>query len=220
MQVKPDPQSDSRPHPRSRVIQQATCAAILAASFAAPLSADSNQAMQGATAASLLASSCLALKSTAIDSIQRYCASSWRQAGIPQHEWEDCTQDTILELLSRLPKSQVNQAIEDPGSPERRELMRCVWCVTQRWRRAIAKQPVSLDVLADQVDERSQHRDVDFEELENAIQDLSPTQQQILSLVRHGESVADISAALDIPAARVSDQKYKAVRKLQKVLVA
>lgn len=218
MQAKPQIQSDPRHNPRKRVIQQATCAAILAASFAAPLSADSNQAMQGATAASLLASSCLALKSSAIDAIQRYCISSWRQAGIPEHEWDDCTQDALLELMSRLPRSKVNQAIEDPGSPERRELMRCVWCVTQRWRRALMKQPVSLDVISDQVDQRSRESAFDLEGLEHAMQELSPTQQQILHLLRQGDSVAEIAEELNVPAARVSDQKYKAVRKLQKAL--
>jgi len=207
-------------HPRKLALQHATCAAILAASFAGPLAADSTVALQSATCASILAGGVASLKSSTVDAIRQYCHSSWRQAGMPDYEWDDCTQDVMVELMTRLSQREIDLTIEDPGSTQRRELMRSVWCVTQRWRRACAKQPVSLDALPEQVLPRNgvAEVDCDLEKLHQAIEELNPSQQAILHRVRQGESVAEIAEQMDVPAARVSDQKYKAVRKLQKAL--
>lgn len=173
-------------------LKRATCAALIAATFAVPVSAES------------------------IASIERYCTSSWRQAGIPMHDWEDCTQDTMLELLSRVPHKQLAHAIEKPQSSERRELMRSVWCVAQRWRRATQKRPVSLDLLGDWQEGTSSDTDfVDQEALSSAMQSLSSTQQQILGLFVDGNSIADIAKQLELSPAGVSDQKYKAIRSLK-----
>ena len=174
----------------------ATCAALIAASLATPVAAQH------------------------INALERYCTSSWRQAGIPAHDWEDCTQDTMLELLNRIPQRKLADAIEQPKSPERRELMRSVWCVAQRWRRAHQRNPVSLDLLpdpgADNIDSISRE---EREEIQNAIDDLSSTQQQVLNQWLEGNSVAEIAENLQLPPERVSDQKYKAIRKLKKRLV-
>jgi hypothetical protein len=72
----------------------------------------------------------------AVDSIERYCAASWRTAGIARQDWPDCTQQVFIELLERLSREQVPTAIADAQSQERRELNRSIWCITQRWRRA------------------------------------------------------------------------------------
>ncbi len=208
-------------NPRKIAFQHATCAAILAATFTAPLAADSTTAVQGATCATILAGGIASLKASTIDAIRQYCHSSWRQAGMPDYEWDDCTQDVIVELLNRLPRHEIDLTIEDPGSTQRRELMRSVWCVTQRYRRAFAKQPISLDVVGEQVSQRfdsAECLDCDLEKLDRAIEDLNPAQQTILHQLRQGDSVAEIAEQMELPAARVSDQKYKAVRKLQKAL--
>lgn len=181
----------SRRKPQNQALKNATCAALIAASFAVPASAD------------------------AISSIERYCATSWRQAGIPMHDWEDCTQDTMLELLSRLPQKRVAAAIEKPKSSERRELMRSVWCVAQRWRRSSHRQPVSLDVLTERADSRDNANQFDNEALAAAMERLNTTQRQILDLFVEGNTVAEISTQLDLPPARVSDLKYKAIKSLK-----
>ncbi len=186
-----------RPRPKSSpALKRATCAALIAATFAVPVSAES------------------------ISSIERYCTSSWRQAGIPLHEWEDCTQDTMLELLSRVPKHRLASAIDRPESSERRELMRSIWCVAQRWRRATQRKPVSLDAVGQwhPSDDADASDDFDKEALAQALETLNATQQRILQLYCEGHSVAEISEELDLPPARVSDQKYKAVRELKKQL--
>ena len=184
-----------KPARNNPAIKRATCAALIAATFAVPVSAES------------------------IASIERYCTSSWRQAGIPANDWEDCTQDTMLELLSRVPKKQLASAIEKPQSAERRELMRSIWCVAQRWRRASQRRPVSLELLGDyQASAEEKDFDVDRELLRDAQQRLSVTQRKILDLFVDGNSIAEIAAQLDLPPARVSDQKYKAIKLLKRHL--
>ena len=210
--------SDSTPG--RKALKQATCVAILAASLAAPFPSEASSVIQGAGYASAVAGSCALLKANTIDAIRRYCQSSWRQAGLPRDEWDDCTQDVMLELLMRLSHEEIEDALLDPGSPHRRELQRSVWCVTQRCRRAHRKQHVSIDQLVEPASpKKSVHDDFDFERLELAVSTLSPTQRDILTRMRGGDSVAEIARSLEIPAARVSDQKYKAVRKLQNMLV-
>lgn len=191
--------SPLRPRPRSNpALKRATCAALIAATFAVPVSAE------------------------AITSIERYCTSSWRQAGIPLQDWSDCTQDTMVELLSRVPQQRVAQAIDRPDSDERRELMRSVWCVAQRWRRAAKRATVSIDAVDgwDPVATTSEaETPFDAEAVSAALDQLSETQQRILQLYCDGNSIADIAEQLEMPAARVSDQKYKAIRVLKKRLV-
>jgi RNA polymerase sigma factor (sigma-70 family) len=47
---------------------------------------------------------------------------------------------------------------------------------------------------------------------------LSPRQQRILQMSFEGWSVQDIAEEMRLPAERVSDEKYKAVRKLREQL--
>lgn len=180
----------SKPH--SPALKTATCAALIAASLTVPVNAD------------------------AINSIQRYCTSSWRQAGIPMQEWEDCTQETMLELLSRLPQTGIAEAIDRPASAERRELMRSIWCVAQRWRRAAHRQPISLDQVAECGKAVASEEIEVTEGLDSAIQRLKSPQREILTLWIEGNSVAEIAEQLQMGPARVSDHKYKAIKSIRK----
>lgn len=200
---------------RKNVIQQATCAAILAASFATGGASESQAA---ATSASLLAGSCLAMKASTVTALQRYCLASWRQAGIPTQEWDDCTHEVVVEFLSRLDASHMDVAMDRPDSDARRELVRSIWCVTQRSRRARAKATVSLDAVGEP--EESVNTTMAWESVEPLLESLNSTQRTILHSLREGSSIAEIAAELKVPAARVSDQKYKAIKKLQNELAA
>ena len=186
---------------QSPALKTATCAALIAASIAIGQDARAS--------------------SSSIDSIERYCRTSWKQAGIPQQEWEDCTQETLAELLSRLPEKQLSSAIDEPKSQGRRELMRSVWCVLQRWRRATKKQTVSLHEIYDgvQVEGDGPRALAQSEFLNKGLQRLSDMQREILKLWSHGNTVAEIADRLRVPPARVSDQKYKALRNLRSQLV-
>lgn len=219
MVKKPCPVPSVPPH--RKTLQQATCVAILAASLAAPLPSEAASTItQSVGVASAVAGGAF-LKASVVDAIRRYCHSSWRQARIPNHDWDDCTQDVMVELLTRLNGEEISQAVGDLDSEHRRELMRSVWCVAQRWRRANNKQSVSIDQLAEpSIAVNSDWEDVDLEKLDSAIDSLTPTQQTIMSRSRNGDSVAEIASSLDIPAPRVSDQKYKAIRKLHGMLTA
>src|SRR6516225_4430274 len=72
----------------------------------------------------------------AINQVQRYCTSSWSRAGIDRQDWQDCTQEAIMHLLTRVPADRLPTVFADRASDERRELHRAVWRTVQRWRRA------------------------------------------------------------------------------------
>lgn len=160
-------------------------------------------------------------EASALDQISRYCTTSWRNAGIGSSEWPDCTQEAFAELLSRVSRSGLGRAIENPASDERRELNRSIWCTIQRWRRA--KRPGTLDGF-DLHDDRTPDpemalADEDLREvIDEARTGLTPRQSRIIGDWLDGHSVGEIAERLDIAPSRVSDEKYKAIRQLRRGL--
>ena len=156
----------------------------------------------------------------AVTGIQRYCATSWRNAGIDSQDWEDCTQEVIAQLLERIAGQRMPIAIRDDKSEERRQLNRSIWCIAQRWRRR--SKHVSLDEVGsvDQAAEDARWEVID--EAEHAwlaaADCLTTRQQQILSLWSDGWSIREVAERLDLTPARTSDEKYKAIKKLRKHL--
>lgn len=156
----------------------------------------------------------------AIDSMQRYCSASWRNAGINQQDWEDCTQEAMSLMLERVSRNRLAHAMRNDQSPERRELNRSIWCTAQRWRRR--PKHVSLDVC-DLTERMAQDPTRETQKsLDSAMavarDCLTPRQQAIISMCRDGWSIREIADELDISSARASDEKYKAVRKLRQRL--
>jgi RNA polymerase sigma factor (sigma-70 family) len=177
----------------------AACAVAVAATFGSVQAAEDVEALAG---------------------IQRYCATSWRNAGIDSQDWEDCTQEVIVQLLERIAGQRMTIAIRDEKSDERRELNRSIWCIAQRWRRRAKN--VSLDELGT-LDRAAEDVSIDvIDEAEHtrlaAASCLTPRQQQVLALWSDGWSIGDIAGHLDLTRSRISDEKYKAVRKLRKHL--
>jgi len=156
----------------------------------------------------------------AIEKIEHYCTASWRNAGIDHQEWSDFTQQALVELLDRVSRTGLPTAIDDADSTERRELNRTVWRTIQRWRRQ--KRTVALDETrvpdARTAEQSKANSDAWDQVLSAGRRCLSKRQQQILELTRDGWRVAEIGRRLQIPAARVSDEKYKAIAKLQSQL--
>jgi RNA polymerase sigma factor (sigma-70 family) len=73
-----------------------------------------------------------------------------------------------------------------------------------------------VDFTADWRGQSERRLAEDREAVRQAAADLlSPRQQRILQRSFEGCSIHEIAAELDLPAARVSDEKYKAVRKLR-----
>lgn len=152
-----------------------------------------------------------------IEKIERYCTASWRNAGISQQDWSDCTQQALTELLERIPRLQFHEAIRDSDSDARRELNRSVWRMTQRWRRSTRH--LSLDDTRIAASSTSDDHEDAWEQVMSASRKcLSERQQVILSLTREGYKVGEIAQRLSLTPARVSDEKYKAIAKLKDTL--
>jgi hypothetical protein len=147
--------------------------------------------------------------------IERYCTVSWQNAGIAPQDWVDCTQDAFVELLERISRDRWSLAVESPTSEERRELNRSVWCIVKRWQRAPRPKGLELDVT----DRHNDHLSLLPEEWSALVREanLSKEQTMILDLSRQGDAVAEIARNLELPAARVSDQKFKAIQRLRQV---
>lgn len=151
----------------------------------------------------------------AVNAISRYCTVCWRNARLHPDSWMDCTQEVLTRLLERVAPDTWSKVLKDEGE-ERRELLRAIDTVKKRTQRARKAKSSAVETVADP---RSNHdRDLADERTalrEAAMKLLSPRQQQVLQLSLDGWSVHDIAAELCLPAERISDEKYKAVRKLR-----
>jgi len=153
----------------------------------------------------------------AVSDIGRYCTSCWRNARLPVDSWGDCTQEVFRRLLERVPAARWDQALHSDGE-ERREFLRAIDAVKKRTQRArrfagdveLAPDPRPGDELRLEEDREAVHR--------AARQLLTPRQQRILQLSFEGWSVQQIGTELSLPVERVSDEKYKAIRKLRQHL--
>jgi DNA-directed RNA polymerase specialized sigma24 family protein len=162
-----------------------------------------------------------ATESDLVRDIQRYCTVCWRNARLDPILWDDCTQEVCCRLLGKARAGQLdlNLVLAD-DTPERRELVRAIDMVRKRVQRA--RRHHSLDdrlTPGADLDQRERNRQELGEILEAARQAvLTPRQDQIVELWTRGWSVPDISEEMNLPVARVSDEKYKALRKLERHL--
>ena len=150
---------------------------------------------------------------TAVQQIERYCVASWRNARISQQDWSDCTQQAFERLLQKIPREEMRTAIDCKTSTQRRELNRSIWATLQRWRRM----PRYQSILPDGDDAGcGEENTLELrEELDKACTHLTPRQNRIIKLWMAGYTPAEIAEKLDMKPARVSDEKYKALRTLR-----
>jgi RNA polymerase sigma factor (sigma-70 family) len=150
----------------------------------------------------------------AIAEMSRYCATCWRNARLPMDSWSDCTQEVFRRLLERLTTDAWEQALHGEGE-EHREFLRAIDTVKKRVQRARRFSP-AVDSVADRRDpQRRQLREEREVVNQAAAEVLSPRQQRILQLSFEGWSAQEMSKELCIPVERISDEKYKAIRKLR-----
>jgi RNA polymerase sigma factor (sigma-70 family) len=150
----------------------------------------------------------------AITDINRYCTTCWRNARLPADAWGDCTQEVFRRLLERLPDDRWAQALRTEGE-ERRELVRAIDAVKKRTQR-VRKWSGSLEGLADRHQADSQQRSEKRDLVQQTAQELlTSRQQRILQMSFEGWSVHEIAQEMNLAAERVSDEKYKAIRKLR-----
>jgi RNA polymerase sigma factor (sigma-70 family) len=170
----------------------------------------------GATAAPVAASPAAGV--AAVNDLSRYCTACWRNARLPPDCWNDCTQDVLSRLLQTIPTQRWDQMLRCEGE-ERQEFLRAIDAVKKRTQRGL-KRSVNFDgVVADTRDRQERRRADEREAVDRAAAEvLTPRQQRILQLSFEGWAVQDIAEEMQLPAERVSDEKYKAIRRLREHL--
>lgn len=154
----------------------------------------------------------------AITNVSKYCTACWRNARLPQDQWGDCTQEVLTRLLQNLPAKAWDRVL-GPDSEERREFVRAIDAVKKRYQRGRWQSAALPELVADVRESESRSRNDQRAEMDQAAQHvLSARQQRILALTCDGHNVADIASQLSMTPERVSDEKYKAIRKLRSYL--
>ncbi len=151
----------------------------------------------------------------AVTDISRYCQACWRNARLPADRWGDCTQQVFIRLLERVAPAEWSRVLTDLESPERREFVRAIDAVkkrTQRARSYVTLTPDQADRNSGVESELREKRDA-VAAAANGV--LSPRQKRIVELSAGGWAVPDIASELGTTVERVSDEKYKAIRKLR-----
>ncbi len=150
-----------------------------------------------------------------------YCTVCWRNARLDPRLWDDCTQEVCCRLLTKARGGQLDMTqVLAEDTPERRELVRAIDMVRKRVQRT--KRYQALDAFttpASDLDQR--HRDrLELGEILEAARRavLTARQDRIIELWMRGWSVPEIGAELKLAVTRVSDEKYKALRKLERQL--
>jgi RNA polymerase sigma factor (sigma-70 family) len=153
----------------------------------------------------------------AVNNISRYCTACWRNARLHPDCWSDCTQEVFSRLLERVSPEAWSRVLKVEGE-ERREFLRAIDAVKKRTQRR--RKPSSLlEAVPDRRDLQERERADDREQVRLASEELlSPRQRRILQLTVEGWSVQEIAGELQVGAERVSDEKYKAIRKLREHL--
>jgi RNA polymerase sigma factor (sigma-70 family) len=151
----------------------------------------------------------------AVQDISRYCQACWRNARLPADRWGDCTQEVFTRLLERVDSDKWLAVLKDDETAERREFLRAIDAVKKRVQRARKFGALSPELADARGRGENSVRD-DREAVAHAAREvLGQRQRRILELTAAGWAVPEIADELKTTPERVSDEKYKAVRKLQ-----
>jgi len=159
-----------------------------------------------------------ASESELVRDIQRYCTVCWRNARLDPTLWDDCTQEVCCRLLTKARAGELNLAqVLSEDTPERRELVRAIDMVRKRVQRARRHQQIAGQSITDDDQSRKDRERLELGEILEGARHavLSRRQDQIVELWMRGWSVPEIGAEMRMPVNRVSDEKYKALRKLE-----
>jgi DNA-directed RNA polymerase specialized sigma24 family protein len=148
----------------------------------------------------------------AITAISKYCTACWRNARLPEDRWGDCTQEVLTRLLQSVDREKWGSILAEETT-ERKEFLRAIDAVkkrTQRARKYAALTPDHADWRnTDDLRDRREALNLATKTV------LSDRQKQIVELSATGWAIPDIAAKLGTTVDRVSDEKYKAIRKLR-----
>jgi RNA polymerase sigma factor (sigma-70 family) len=159
-----------------------------------------------------------AVTTEAVADMSRYCTTCWRNARLHPDLWTDCTQEVFSRLLERVEPESWGRVLGDEGD-ERREFLRAIDAVKKRTQRSRKWSSGLIEQAADPRDTAEHRRADEIAAVQDAAREvLSPRQQRILQMSFEGWTVQETAEELGIPAERVSDEKYKAIRKLRQHL--
>lgn len=155
----------------------------------------------------------------AVADMSRYCTVCWRNARLSPDCWTDCTQEVFSRLVERVTPEAWSRVLKDEGE-ERREFLRAIDTVKKRTQRSRKACGLATEV-ADRHDQQERVLADEREAVARAAaQVLTDRQRRIMQLSFEGWHVHDIAGELKLSAARVSDEKYKAIHKLREYVGA
>ncbi|MFO0926476.1 MAG: sigma-70 family RNA polymerase sigma factor [Gemmataceae bacterium] len=150
----------------------------------------------------------------AAQELGRYCTTCWRNARLPVDAWGDSTQEVLCRMLERVPTTRWSLALKGEGE-ERREFIRAIDAVKKRVQRT-RQHSDAVEAVADPRGSGDGRRAEERALVRQAAEELlTPRQQRILVMSFEGWTIPEIGAELALPVERVSDEKYKAIRKLR-----
>lgn len=153
-----------------------------------------------------------------ITDLSRYCTACWRNARLHPDSWSDCTQEVFSRLMERVSLRGWGRMLKQDGE-ERREFLRAIDAVKKRTQRGRNHSSFGVESVADRNGTHERRLDEDREAIRLAASEvLTSRQQEIMRLSLEGWSVQEISEQLNVGPERVSDEKYKAIRKLRERL--
>jgi len=149
-----------------------------------------------------------------VNDLSRYCQACWRNARLHPDRWSDCTQEVLTRLLETVEPARWSSLLKK-DAVDHREFVRAIDAVKKRTQRS-RKYSGLVDDVTDHRAYPEAARQDQREELDKAMSELlSQRQQRIMKMSREGWSVPEIADELRTTVARVSDEKYKAIRKLR-----
>jgi RNA polymerase sigma factor (sigma-70 family) len=153
----------------------------------------------------------------AVQDISRYCHVCWRNARLHPDHWQDCTQEVLTRLLERVEPGRWSTLLREE-TEDRREFLRAIDAVKKRAQRT-KKYAGLVDEVSDHRYQPEASRNELREVLDRAAQEvLSQRQERIVQLSCAGWAIPEIADELGTTVERISDEKYKAIRKLRKHL--
>jgi RNA polymerase sigma factor (sigma-70 family) len=153
----------------------------------------------------------------AVNEISRYCQACWRNARLHPDCWTDATQEVFTRLLERVAPAKWQALLREEGE-DRREFLRAIDAVKKRTQRARKFAGLAEDVTDYRSKPELARNELRQELDQAALEVLSVRQQRIVQFTCDGWSVPEIAGELRTSVERISDEKYKAIRKLRKHL--
>lgn len=157
------------------------------------------------------------LDDSAVHDLSKYCQACWRNARLPIDRWTDCTQQVFVRLLERVGPDRWAVLLKSDGE-DKREFLRAIDAVKKRTQRAKRSAELSADVPDYQTKSETALREQREVVRHAAEAVLSDRQRTILDLSAEGWAVTEIAVEMRTSPERVSDEKYKAIRKLRQHL--